>query len=111
MDSITLSPVYPAAASLLGSERGLSMRFPRFMKRRDDKSWEQASTSQQFADMYRRQIKEAPARADKAVAGAAIIRRGSEEVKDAEGAEQDGEEDEEAEADLEEEDDFEDEES
>lgn len=60
--SITLSPVYPAAASLLGSERGLSMRFPRFMKRRDDKTWEQASTSEQFADMYRRQIQEAPKR-------------------------------------------------
>lgn len=66
--SITLSPVYPAAASLLGSERGLSMRFPRFMQRRDDKSWEQASTSEQFADMYRRQIKEAPARKSVGVA-------------------------------------------
>ena len=62
ISSITLSPVYPAAASLLGSERGLSMRFPRFMKRRDDKTWEQASTSEQFADMYRRQIQEAPKR-------------------------------------------------
>ena len=60
--SITLSPVYPAAASLLGSERGLSMRFPRFMRLRDDKSWEQASTSEQFAEMYRKQIREAPAR-------------------------------------------------
>ncbi|ORX36503.1 ATP-dependent DNA ligase [Kockovaella imperatae] len=59
---ITLSPVYPAAASLLGSERGLSIRFPRFMKLREDKSWEQATSSEQFADMYRRQIREAPAR-------------------------------------------------
>lgn len=69
MNSITLSPVYPAAASLLGSERGLSMRFPRFMKRRDDKTWEQASTSEQFADMYRRQIQEAPKRAVQPVKG------------------------------------------
>jgi len=60
--SITLSPVYPAAASMLGSERGLSIRFPRFMKLRTDKSWEQATTSEQFADMYRKQIVEAPAR-------------------------------------------------
>lgn len=60
------------------------MRFPRFMKRRDDKSWEQASTSQQFADMYRRQIREAPARQVKAEAGAGgaeIIRQGSEDMK------------------------------
>ncbi|WRT65596.1 uncharacterized protein IL334_002541 [Kwoniella shivajii] len=59
---ITLSPVYPAASSLLGSERGLSIRFPRFMKIRDDKSWEQATTSEQFAEMYRKQIKEAPSK-------------------------------------------------
>ncbi|WWC68734.1 uncharacterized protein I206_102668 [Kwoniella pini CBS 10737] len=57
---ITLSPVYPAASTLLGSERGLSIRFPRFMKIRDDKSWEQATTSEQFAEMYRKQIREAP---------------------------------------------------
>jgi DNA ligase-1 len=47
---------------MLGSERGLSIRFPRFMKIRDDKSWDQATTSDQFADMYRKQIVEAPAR-------------------------------------------------
>lgn len=73
ISSITLSPVYPAAASLLGSERGLSMRFPRFMKRRDDKTWEQASTSEQFADMYRRQIQEAPKRPAAPAAAAASI--------------------------------------
>ncbi|OCF58023.1 DNA ligase 1 [Kwoniella mangroviensis CBS 10435] len=57
---ITLSPVYPAASSQLGSERGLSIRFPRFMKIREDKTWEQATTSEQFAEMYRKQIKDAP---------------------------------------------------
>ncbi|OWZ72366.1 hypothetical protein AYX14_02217 [Cryptococcus neoformans] len=55
---ITLSPVYPAASSHLGSERGLSVRFPRFIRVRDDKTWEDAMTSDQLADMYRRQIKE-----------------------------------------------------
>ncbi|KAK4685691.1 DNA ligase 1, partial [Tremellales sp. Uapishka_1] len=59
---ITLSPVYPAAASLLGGERGLSIRFPRFMKIREDKGWEEASTSQQFAEMFRNQSREAPSR-------------------------------------------------
>lgn len=77
------------------------MRFPRFMKRRDDKSWEQASTSQQFADMYRRQIKEAPARQAKVDAGAGVeIRQGSEEIKD---PEEEVLEEEEDEVDLEEE--------
>lgn len=75
--SITLSPVYPAAASLLGSERGLSIRFPRFIKLRDDKTWEQATTSDQFAEMYRKQIREAPARTD--TTGPAQIRRLSED--------------------------------
>jgi len=65
--SITLSPVYLAAASHLGGERGLSIRFPRFMKLREDKSWEQATSSAQFAEMYRKQIKEAPARAPPAI--------------------------------------------
>jgi len=77
---ITLSPVYPAAATLLGSERGLSIRFPRFMRVREDKTWEQATTSGQFAEMYRKQIREAPARKEGAGgAGAAVIRRESEE--------------------------------
>lgn len=44
---ISLSPVYPAAASHLGGERGLSIRFPRFMKIRTDKTWEEATTSMQ----------------------------------------------------------------
>lgn len=76
--SITLSPVYPAAASMLGSERGLSIRFPRFMKLRTDKSWEQATTSEQFADMYRKQIVEAPAR-NGPMTGPGEIKRVSEE--------------------------------
>ncbi|WWD16639.1 hypothetical protein CI109_101069 [Kwoniella shandongensis] len=75
---ITLSPVYPAAASLLGSERGLSIRFPRFMKIREDKSWEQATTSEQFADMYRKQIQEAPQRRD---AGPGAGPTGGEEIR------------------------------
>jgi len=89
---------------LLGSERGLSVRFPRFMKIRDDKGWEQATTADQFADMYRRQIKEAPSRV-KTEPGEVIIRRGSEEaegVDEGDGADE-AVEDEEVEAEEEEE--------
>lgn len=49
---ITLSPVYTAAKGLVSDERGLSLRFPRFIKRRTDKSSHQASTPRQLANMY-----------------------------------------------------------
>lgn len=54
--SFTLSPVYPAAQGIV-SERGISVRFPRFMKIRDpgDKGIEQATSAEQLAEMYRRQ--------------------------------------------------------
>lgn len=49
-----MSPVYPAARSLLG-ERGCSIRFPRFMKVREDKGIENATTAEQLARMYHMQ--------------------------------------------------------
>lgn len=93
--SITLSPVYPAAASYIGSERGLSIRFPRFMRLREDKGIEQATTAEQFADMYRKQMREAPART---APGEVVIRQTSEDRDAAEGGRdeaEDGDEDEE----------------
>ncbi|KAI1609209.1 DNA ligase 1 [Exophiala viscosa] len=52
---ITLSPTYTAAIGLVSDERGLSMRFPRFLKVREDKSIEEASTSEFLAGLYRKQ--------------------------------------------------------
>ena len=52
---ITLSPTYTAAMGLVSDERGLSMRFPRFLKVRDDKGIEEASTSDFLAGLWRKQ--------------------------------------------------------
>lgn len=52
---ITLSPVYTAAIGLVSDERGLSLRFPRFLKKRDDKSIEEASTNEFLANLWRKQ--------------------------------------------------------
>ena len=52
---ITLSPTYTAAIGLVSEERGLSMRFPRFLRVREDKSIDDASTSDFLASLYRKQ--------------------------------------------------------
>ncbi|KAL2831064.1 ATP-dependent DNA ligase [Aspergillus cavernicola] len=58
---ITLSPTYPAAIGLVSDERGLSLRFPRFLKVREDKSIDEASTSDYLALLYRKQSESARA--------------------------------------------------
>ncbi|KAH5192231.1 DNA ligase [Parastagonospora nodorum] len=53
---LTLSPRYRAAADeVSGGGKGISLRFPRFIKERDDKKPDQASTSKMIAEMYQRQ--------------------------------------------------------
>jgi DNA ligase 1 len=52
---ITLSPVYTAAIGLVSEERGLSMRFPRFIKIREDKGIDDASTAKELAAMWEKQ--------------------------------------------------------
>ena len=53
--SITISPVSTAAQSLVDSSRGLSVRFPRFIKCREDKNIEDASTPAFVANMWKSQ--------------------------------------------------------
>lgn len=48
---ITLSPVYRAGIGIVSEERGFSIRFPRFMKKREDKSIEESSTGENIAYM------------------------------------------------------------
>ncbi len=55
--SITLSPVSVAALGLVSESRGLSLRFPRFIRVRDDKGQnvEQASSPEFLANMWKSQ--------------------------------------------------------
>ncbi|PFH63021.1 hypothetical protein XA68_10433 [Ophiocordyceps unilateralis] len=52
---VTQSPTYRAAIGLVSDERGLSLRFPRYLKKREDKSIEEASCSEFLASLWRKQ--------------------------------------------------------
>ncbi|KAK7202946.1 putative DNA ligase I [Myxozyma melibiosi] len=68
---ITASPVYTASQGLLlDTDRGLSIRFPRFIRIRDDKSLEEASTPEFLAQLYIRQQTRSVPSADVAAAAA-----------------------------------------
>ena len=52
---LTLSPRYRAAIHEMGVNKGISLRFPRFIKQRDDKKPDEATTTSAVAEMYRKQ--------------------------------------------------------
>ncbi|XBW37680.1 hypothetical protein QEN19_003262 [Hanseniaspora menglaensis] len=52
---LSLSPVYKSAIDLVGSDRGISLRFPRMIRIRDDKDYTMATSSEQVLEMYQSQ--------------------------------------------------------
>merc|ERR1712039_997278 len=52
---LSISPVHTAAMGTKADGKGIALRFPRYLRIRDDKSPEESTSSEQIVDMYEAQ--------------------------------------------------------
>ena len=53
---LSMSPIYTAGYDLTPDHRGVSLRFPRFQRTRDDKKPFEACTSEEIVKLYNSQV-------------------------------------------------------
>ncbi|MMZ63236.1 ATP-dependent DNA ligase [compost metagenome] len=54
---LTLSPMHTCCLGKVRPGVGISIRFPRFIRWRDDKNPEDATTEEELLEMYKRQLR------------------------------------------------------
>jgi DNA ligase-1 len=52
---LSISPVYVAALGEIEPERGIALRFPRFIRERGDKRVDEATNNEQLLELYKAQ--------------------------------------------------------